>query len=844
MRHSLRGQVILLAVTAASLPFVYLSLEVPKLIINQAISAKEMPHAVLGLEVDQISYLFLLSCIFLGLVALNGGFTYFIDTYRSILGERLLRRLRSDLYSRMLRFPLPHFKQVSKAELVPVITQETEPLGGFIGHALVLPVLEGGRLCTYLLFIFHQDLVLGVAAMAIYPLQIYVVPKLQRQVNALARQRVLAVRDLAAGIGDSIAGATEIHAHDTSRYERATVTRRLGSIFDVRLRIFKKKFFIKFLNNFLAQLAPFFFYSAGGYFVIRGELSLGALIAALAAYKDLASPWKELLKYYQIKEDTRLKYGLITEAFHPAGLSGEVQPDATSEQISAPITGHLVLRNVSYGEDGFSGLVDGVNLNIGLNEHVAIIGGKGRDELARLIARLLTPTGGHIKLGEHRLENIPDAVLRSRLAYVGENAHVLSGTVRDNLLYALKHHTTNAAQQDYLPTLQSAPEAKAQPRDTDWLDYDAAGVDSSQALEQLIMDRLEVVRLHDDVFSLGLNRRLSVDAYPELAGKILVARQELRERLSARGMEDLIEPFDESRYNTNLSVAENLLFGIPRDDSLMFERLTSDGHVTRTLEQLGLLADLQQIGGRAAETMVDLFADLPPGHPFFERFSLISSEELPVYKALSDRIATHGIQTVEPEGLARLLSVSFRLTPARHRLGLIDEALQSRLLEARRALASEMPPELRNAIVLFHAESYNDEASVQDNILFGKPAYGQARAGVTVAELIRSVVDTLDMRLDIMRLGLDHQVGTGGSRLSLEQRQKLAIARCLIKNPDLLVVNKATSSLDVPTATTIVANVSEHMAGRGLVWVLGRADLARQFDRVVVMEKGKIVEQA
>lgn len=297
----------MLAVTAASLPFVYLSLEVPKLIINQAINAQDMPHALLGFEVNQISYLFLLSSVFLGLVALNGGFTYFIDTYRSVLGERMLRRLRYDLYTRMLRFPLPHFKRVSRGELVPTITAETEPLGGFIGHAFVLPVLEGGRLLTYLLFVFNQDLVLGVAATAIYPLQIYVIPKLQRQINAFAKQRVLAVRDLAARVGDSIAGITEIHAHDTSRYERADVTHRLGSIFRIRLRIYRKKFFIKFLNNFLAQVAPFFFYSAGGYFVIKGELSLGALIASLAAYKDLASPWKELLKYYQVKEDARLK---------------------------------------------------------------------------------------------------------------------------------------------------------------------------------------------------------------------------------------------------------------------------------------------------------------------------------------------------------------------------------------------------------------------------------------------------------------------------------------------------------------------------------------------------------
>ena len=55
--------------------------------------------------------------------------------------------------------------------------------------------------------------------------------------------------------------------------------------------------------------------------MIRGNLSFGALVAVLAAYKDMASPWKELLDFYQQKEDSRIKYEQIVEQFQPAGLS-------------------------------------------------------------------------------------------------------------------------------------------------------------------------------------------------------------------------------------------------------------------------------------------------------------------------------------------------------------------------------------------------------------------------------------------------------------------------------------------------------------------------------------------
>ena len=55
-------------------------------------------------------------------------------------------------------------------------------------------------------------------------------------------------------------------------------------------------------------MVPFFFYLIGGYLVIRGQISFGALVAVLAAHKDFSAPLRELLMYYQIAEDVRVRY--------------------------------------------------------------------------------------------------------------------------------------------------------------------------------------------------------------------------------------------------------------------------------------------------------------------------------------------------------------------------------------------------------------------------------------------------------------------------------------------------------------------------------------------------------
>src|SRR3546814_17380599 len=105
------------------------------------------------------------------------------------------------------------------------------------------------------------------------------------------------MRQISDKIGESVGGIQDIHANDAAHWHLADIANRYGDIYDIRFEIYQRKFFIKFLNNFINQLTPFFFYSIGGYLVIRGDLSFGALIAVLAAYKDLAGPWKELLDY-------------------------------------------------------------------------------------------------------------------------------------------------------------------------------------------------------------------------------------------------------------------------------------------------------------------------------------------------------------------------------------------------------------------------------------------------------------------------------------------------------------------------------------------------------------------
>ena len=854
IKFSLRQQIILTLMAIASFPFLYAFYQLPKMIIDDAILAKDtvFPVEVAGIELDQTGFLWLLCSAFLLLVIVNQGFKYIINLYAGITGERMLRRLRFDLFARILRFPLPQFRKTSSGEMVTMITAEVEPLGGFVGDAFKLPVFQGGYLLVILAFLFVQNWIMALAAVALYPLQGYLIPKLQRRVNLMGKERVRRVRELSASIGETAAGIQEVHTHNTARRELAVFSRRLGAIYDVRLQIYIWKFIIKFLNNSINQLGPFCFYAIGGWLVINGDLEFGALFAAIAAHKDLAAPWKDLLNFYQRQADAKIKYEQVIEQFQPAGMMEEDRQLGEPEDINA-LKGDISASGLSLGDDTGAMLVDSASFTLDMTEHVALVGGggSGKEETTQLLAGLLEPTGGNLQIGSEKIEDLPEAVTGRRLAYVGPAAYLFATTMRDNLLYGVQHVPLREASYDEESRRahdQWLAEATASGNSTDdpnanWIDYAATGTSDDEELLKRIFDVLQIVGLDDDIYTLGLRGNIDPASHADLTNQFLNARAEFRDRLTDPDIAALVEGFDPGKYNENATLGENLLFGTPVGDAFDMDNLAQNKYVISVLESQGLIDDLLDAGQQIASTMTELFADLPAGHPFFEQFSFISSDDLPEFQAVLTRINRDGVGTLRPEERTMILSLPFKISPARHRLGIIDEQLQDRILVARKAFAENLPEEYRGGIEFFDVDGFNTAATLQDNILFGKLAYGQAGGAERVGEIMSAVIDDLDLRTAVMEVGLGFHVGIGGGRLSGAQRQKLGIARAIMKRPDVLILNEATGSLDGAAQSALLTAMRSEMDGRGLIWAVHRASMAQDFQNILVMKSGRVIEQ-
>lgn len=877
IRYSKREQLFIVPLVVASMLIYFSMLDLPKAIINEAIQGKRFPEAAStvaflklhltlpaflggdslrlfdGFALHQVPYLIALTFAFLVLIVVNGGLKFQINTMKGWLGERMLRRLRYALFDRILRFPLARFRRVKSAELSSMIKDEVEPLGGFVGESMITPLFLAGEALTALLFILYQHVYLGMIAMGVVASQAIIIPKLRRRLLVLAKQRQLSARQLSGRIAEVADGVVEVHANDTSNYERAELSSRLGKIFRIRFEFYQRKFLIKFLNNFLSQVAPFLFYLVGGYLVIMGRLDIGTLVAVIAAYKDLPSPIKELIDWDQQRLDVQIKYTQVVEQF----TVDDMMPAERQGPIKAPQlpqSGAVRASNLTLEGEAGTKLVDGVTFEVGIDQHVAILGSHaaGVGELTQMLARLVAPSSGQLEIGGIDMTKAPEAVTGRAIAYVGPVAYLFPTSVRDNLLYGLKHYPLRERAyageelEEYEFQMKEAKRTDSTLLDfnADWTDYRAAGASSSEDIDARIVEVLKTVELEETIFELGLRSAVDASNHPGLADSVLLAREAVRARLAAPGMQGLVEQFDVKRYNHNATLAENLLFGTPIGKAKFdLENLAGNSYVRRVLDETGLADDMLKTGHKLAETMVELFSGLPPGHEFFERFSFIKQDDLPEVKAVLARVADAGLEKIAAAGRDLLMALPFKLISARHRLGLIDEPFEARILQARSYFAGHLPADLRDGIEFFDAARYNGAAMLQDNILFGKVATGQAQAVSRIGAMLGEVLEEQRLRPQVVSIGLGYQVGVGGARLSSSDRQKIAIARALLKRPAVLILDQAAAVLDGGAQNRMVINVLQASKGRCVFWALQRNDLAERFGHTLVMERGRLAEQ-
>ncbi|QJF49836.1 ABC transporter transmembrane domain-containing protein [Roseobacter ponti] len=841
-KYSRREQLFLLFFTIFTFPFLYATLELPKRIINDAIGSDQSFINVMGVRLSQTEFLLALCGLYLLAVLVHGLLKMRLNTMKGVLAERLLRRFRYKLIGRMMRFPRAYFRSTSQGELVSMVTSEAEPMGGLMGDAVAQPVFQAGQMLIIVIFLFAQSVWFGLAGVALIPLQAWIIPRLQRQINQLNKKRIVEVRHLAGEIGETAAGITDLRTNGGWRYRLAGFAERLGRLFEIRFEIYQKKFFMKFLNNFITQLTPFFFYSVGGILAIRGEITVGALVAALAAYKDLSSPWKELLTYYNQVQDMSLRWEIVTERFAPASMIDETLFEGEPEEIPH-LDGAISISNVTVRNADGNPVLEDISLEIPAGARVAIRSGNQteRTAFAELLTREVMPARGSITISGYELSELHQSVIAARIGYAHSRPYLFDGTLGDNLLMPLKSSPKTVLWDPNAKDRRSI-EAQRSGNTTDsiradWLDPGLAGLTTAEEVRGWWFRLVEAMGIDDFMFRRMLTSYMNPEDHQKLAEQLVSLRDEVREALEEKGLSGAVNRFDPDTFNPSIPLGGNLMFASPRR-AISQEGLAQENDFLSMVIELGVAEQGIAISQTLIETLHQTFGMDGTSHPLFTALGI----EDALYEQLVDiaaRRSEKGDQALTEEEFALLLTVPFAFSA--EQIGpAFPDSFKEEILEIRAAKGEEMRTRAKELFVPVEPGNYLPRLTLMENVIYGKIAGMAGVQGELVEDTVAEVLAKYDLRRLVAETILDIRTGLGGTNLAGIFQERAAFSRAAIKRPDILILDTALASHDADSRVSARRRLEELLPGTTMVFLEDKFANPGAYDLYVEISNGRI----
>ena len=633
----------------------------------------------------------------------------------------------------------------------------------------------------------------------------------QRGANAANQKRVDKSRELSNTVAETINGLQEIHAHGAHRMEARKFLSAIKDLQEIRVTWNLFRFGIKASTNFFNNLSPFFIFILGGYLSINGHLDLGALVAFISAQEKIFNPWKEMIDFYQDYQDSSVSY-YRTMGYFDALSEHRFDP---SNRPPLQLENRIEVDNLSLTTDGGLQLLDNVTLQAEPGRTMALVGpsGSGKSSLVHCISQLTSYSGGSVRLGGEEVSELTKADVAHNLGFVSQSPYIFNGTLRENLLYACNAEI-NFEEEGGAPTLPK---------------FD---------------DMIEVIQqtgMFADVLRFGLNATLNAECHQNLVPHILKIRKKFQ-RLSSGEIGDHLEFFIKERYLYYSSIASNITFGVAQHQSFKERSLLDNEFFNRFLIDSGLYGILLDLGAKICCRTMDIFGTILPDE-FFPEEVPFESAEFEHIRRLAERLGESLPTDLTSAEQRKLLQLALRFVPKRHKMVGMPRPLIRLILRQRPLFKKKISEEQAGAFTFFHKHVYLQSLSILDNVLFGHLKNNRPRVDELITERIVQLLIEQGVLEDVLAIGLQFHVGSRGERLSGGQRQKLAIARVLLKKPKVLILDEVTSALDNKSQARIQGLLESRWKGRvTVISVVHRLDTVKNYDKILVLRSGQVCE--
>ena len=359
----------------------------------------------------------------------------------SKIGEKMIYGIRSLLWEHMIKLKMPFFDKNESGQLMSRLTDDTKVINDFISQKLpqLLPAII--TLIGSIIMLFIMDWQMTLLTFIAIPIFMGIMIPLGGRMQKISKHTQAEIANFSGLLGRVLTEMRLVKISNTEQKELNNAHYNLNEIYKLGLRQAKIVAIIQPISSVIMLLMIAIILGFGAIRIATGAITAGALIAMIFYVMQLSMPLMNLST-------------LVTDYKKAVGASQRIyeimqEPVEPMEQLK-PIAninienGALEFNNVEFKYD-VKTILDHVSFRIPQGDISAFVGpsGSGKSTIFNLIERMYDIDNGDITYGNESIYDIPITNWRSKIGYVMQSNSMMTGTIRDNILYGINRNVSD-----------------------------------------------------------------------------------------------------------------------------------------------------------------------------------------------------------------------------------------------------------------------------------------------------------------------------------------------------------------------------------------------------------------
>ena len=346
--------------------------------------------------------------------------------------QTVILDIQQDLLDRALRFPKSFFDENETGYLMSRLSSDVQGVQWFFSGTVVTIISNLLRFLGGVGFLFYLEWRIAVGVLVVLPGLVLCVRYFSRRIHVLSHQGMEQRANVTSRFQESLSSVSLIKAFSSEKRALNRLMSEMKNAFQISLEQSTVASVANLAINSMPSIARAVVLALGGYWVIKGDWSLGSLLAfqvylgyVFGPAQFLASANLDLQNALASLERVSALYDIFPEENMDVG------------QKVDRLKGEIEFKNVSFSYAGRDPVLKDVSFHVRPGEHLAIVGpsGVGKTTLVSLILRFYKPTSGEITFDGRSASDLEVGSLRRRIGYVPQQITLFSGTIMENLRY-------------------------------------------------------------------------------------------------------------------------------------------------------------------------------------------------------------------------------------------------------------------------------------------------------------------------------------------------------------------------------------------------------------------------